>query len=399
MTSHVLLVGGMAEFDQFTPIVWALDKHGESVHLLVDESLLSRGDPRETLLRRLKNMTIHPIRMPSSGIAQRAWSARKVRKLLTSLDAGLVGVEWGNGIAHRDQSRGMLRRLKDRFATTPAIQLQLVAREMEIPVVSLPHGHSTKTTLVPSEHIREVAAAHEGKLPFADRDSFAAYVFASDYHRRVIVENSTMSGENAQVWGSVRFSREWIDELYVLSPAASIDSGTRRRVLVFLPKWHNGVDRAQTIALLRALGSMQGLHVVVAGHIRARDTALTEDEIAELNTLDSLHFVGSEWSSIQLIGWCEVLIDVDSSIAFDAIRLGKVYVRPKYLQSDAVKTIYDLEGGAHQPLNLSSALDVITASTLSPAPVSPNFWSIVAGDGDGSVADRYAENLKRLRAG
>ena len=399
MTSHVLLVGGMAEFDQFTPIVWALDKHGESVHLLVDESLLNRGDPRETLLRRLKNVTIHSIRMPSSRIAQRAWSARKVRKLLTSLDAGLVGVEWGNGIAHRDQSRGMLRRLKDRFATTPAIQLQLVARDMGIPVVSLPHGHSTKTTLVPSEHIREVAAAHEGKLPFADRDSFAAYVFASDYHRRVIVENSTMSGENAQVWGSVRFSREWIDVLYALSPAASIDSGTRRRMLMFLPKWHNGVGRAQTIALRRALGSAQGPHVVVAGHIRARDTALTEDEIAELNTFDSLHFVGSEWSSIQLIGWCEVLIDVDSSIAFDAIRLGKVYVRPKYLQSDAVKTIYDLEGGAHQPLNLSSALDVITASTLSPAPVSPNFWSIVAGDGDGSVADRYAENLKRLRAG
>jgi len=193
MTSHVLLVGGMAEFDQFTPIVWALDKHGESVHLLVDESLLSRGDPRETLLRRLKNVTIHSIRMPSSRIAQRVWSARKVRMLLTSLDAGLVGVEWGNGIARRDQSRGMLRRLKDRFATTPAIQLQLVAREMGIPVVSLPHGHSTKTTLVPSEHIREVAAAHEGKLPFADRDSFAAYVFASDYHRRVIVENSTMT--------------------------------------------------------------------------------------------------------------------------------------------------------------------------------------------------------------
>jgi hypothetical protein len=399
MTSHVLLVGGMAEFDQFAPIVWALDKHGESVHLLADESLLSRGDPRETLLRSLKNVTIHSFRMPSSRIAQRAWSARKVRKLLTLLDAGLVGVEWGNGIAYRDLSRGKLRRLKDRFATTPSIQLQLVAREMGIHVVSLPHGHSTKTTLVPSEHIREVAAAHEGKLPFADRDSFAAYVFASDYHRRVIVENSTMSGENAQVWGSVRFSREWIDVLYALSSAASIDSGTRRRVLVFLPKWHNGVDRAQTNALLRALGSTPGLHVVVAGHIRARDTALTEDEIAELNTFDSLQFAGSEWSSIQLIGWCEVLIDVDSSIAFDAIRLGKVYVRPKYLQSDAVKTIYDLEGGAHQPLNLSSALAMITASTLTPAPVSPSFWPIVAGDGDRSVADRYAENLKRLRAG
>jgi hypothetical protein len=139
--------------------------------------------------------------------------------------------------------------------------------------------------------------------------------------------------------------------------------------------------------------------VVIAGHIRSRDSALNDDEIAGLSALKSLHFAGSNWSSVELIGWCEVLVDVDSSIAFDAIRLGKMYVRPKYLQSDAVKTIYDSEGGAYQPLNLSDALDVITASTLSPAPVSPNFWSIVAGDSVESVVDRYAENLRRLRVG
>ncbi len=399
MTSHVLLVGGMAEFDQFTPIVWALDKHGESVHLLVDESLLGRGDSREVFLRSLPNVTIHPIRVRLSWIGQFHWSRRQVKKLLSTLDVGLVGVEWSNGIAHRKKARSALRRLKDRFGTRLAIQLQLVAQEMNIPTVALPHGHSTKTSLVPSEHVREVSAAHAGKLPFADRDSYTKYVFASEYHQRVIVDNSTMSGRNTEVWGSVRFSREWIDVLYSLTPPALIDSGLLRRVLVFLPKWHNEVDRSQTVSLLRELGSTPGLYVVIAGHIRSRDSALNDDEIAGLSALKSLHFAGSNWSSVELIGWCEVLVDVDSSIAFDAIRLGKMYVRPKYLQSDAVKTIYDSEGGAHQPLNLSDALDVIAASTVAPAPVSANFWSIVAGDSVESVVDRYAENLRRLRVG
>ena len=399
MTSHVLLVGGMAEFDQFAPIAWALDQHGETVHILIDESLLGRNDPRETLLRGLAHVSLHAIRVPTSRVGRFAWGARRVKSLLSSFDAGLVGVEWGSGIAYRKQTRSRLRRTTDWFAATPAIQLQLVANAMEIPVVSLPHGHSTKTTLIPSEHVQDVLASHDGKLPFADRDSFAAYVFASDYHRRVIVENSTMSGRNTQVWGSVRFSKQWVDLLYSTSPVAAIESGESRRVLVFLPKWHNGVDRAQTISLLSALGSTPGLCVAVAGHIRAHDTMLTSDEVAVLENLPSLRLVGSNWSSIELIRWCDVLIDVDSSIAFDAIRLGKVYVRPKYLQSSAVKTIYDELGGAYQPLHQSEVLEILTASTTAPAPMSAEFWPTVAGDGGTSVADRYAENLRRLRAG
>jgi hypothetical protein len=399
MTSHVFLVGGMAEFDQFAPIAWALDLHGETVHIVIDESLLGRNDPREALLRRLAHVSLHPIRLPTSQVGRLAWSVWRVRSLLSSLDAGLVGVEWGSGIAYRDQTRSRLRRLKDWFAATPAIQMQLAARVMGLPVVSLPHGHSTKTTLISSEHVRDVLASHDGKLPFADRDSFSAYVFAAEYHRRVIIENSTMSGHNTQVWGSVRFSKQWVDLLYSASPVAGIESGNSRRVLVFMPKWHNGVDRAETISLLSALGSTPGLCVAIAGHIRAHDTMLTNDEVAALENLPSLRLVGSSWSSTELIRWCDVLIDVDSSIAFDAIRLGKVYVRPKYLQSAAVQTIYDELGGAYQPLRQSEVLEIVADSTTLPAPMSAEFWPTVAGDGETNVADRYAENLRRLRAG
>lgn len=399
MSSHVLLVGGAAEFDQFTPIAWALSSDGESVHLLIDRTLLGIGNPCEGFLRALPGVHVHPVRMPSSRWGQFAWNSFRARRLLARLDAGLLGVEWGNGIAGRSQSRSFIKRAKDVFAATPALQLQLAAHARGIPVVSLPHGHSTKTSLVPSAHVREVAASHGGKLPFADRDSYAAYVFCSDYHRRVIVENSTMSGDNAQVWGSTRFSREWVEKLYSLSSPADIDSGLRRRVLVFLPKWHNSIDRAATLDLLRALGREPQLHVAVAGHLRAKDSTLSEAEIDELSRLDSLDFVGASWTSTQLISWCEVLIDVDSSIAFDALRLGRLYVRPKYLQSDEVTTIYDELGGALQARDQADVIDIVTAATLEPAPMNASFWSVVAGDGPQAVGARYAQNLRQLRKG
>ncbi|MFM9112580.1 MAG: hypothetical protein ACKOPB_04905, partial [Actinomycetota bacterium] len=172
MSSHVLLVGGAAEFDQFTPIAWALSSDGESVHLLIDRTLLGIGNPCEGFLRALPGVHVHPVRIPSSRWGQFAWNSFRARRLLARLDAGLLGVEWGSGIAGRSQSRSFIKRAKDVVAATPALQLQLAAHARGIPVVSLPHGHSTKTSLVPSEHVREVAASHGGKLPFADRDSF-----------------------------------------------------------------------------------------------------------------------------------------------------------------------------------------------------------------------------------
>ncbi len=94
-----------------------------------------------------------------------------------------------------------------------------------------------------------------------------------------------------------------------------------------------------------------------------------------------------------------MLIDVDSSIAFDALRLGKLYVRPKYLQSDEVTTIYDELGGALQARDQAGVIDIVTAAILEPAPISASFWSVVAGDGPQAVGARYAQNLRQLRKG
>ena len=395
-SAFVILACGPAGFDQIAPIVWTLSEHGEEVHFLVERSLVGSDDVREEILRSLPGVTLHPVRLPTSRLGRMNWAAFRTRRLLKRLNAGLVGVEWWDGIADEGTSRSRARRLATYLSAPLPLQLQFAAAKLKLPTVSFPHGHSTKTSLVPSEHIRGVVSDHGGKLPFRNRDSFSAYIFGSEYHRRVIVENSEMSGKNTEVWGSARFSSEWIELLYSRTPQARIESGERRRVLMFLPKWHNSIDREGTMSLLRRLGEEGRLHVAIAGHLRAKDSALTELEIAELRSLPSLELVGTRWSSTSLISWCEVLIDVDSSIAFDAIRLGKLYVRPKYLQSDEVTTIYDQLGGAVQARDQAHVLEIVTRETLEAAPISDSFWPTVAGDGPESVSSRYAENLRRL---
>jgi hypothetical protein len=267
--------------------------------------------------------------------------------------------------------------------------------------VALPHGHSTKTTIIRSQHVQAVMDGNSGRLPFADRDSHVAYVFASTYHRDVIVGHSTMSGKNTQVWGSARFNDEWVPQLYGATTAAQLSPlrpEQLRRVLLFIPKWHNLVDKEQTLQLIVELGACESLQLVVRGHLRASDTTLTEQEVASLKNTGNIVLVGDNTSSPSLIKACDVLVDIDSSIAFDAVLLGKPYVRPRYLQDASVGTIWDTLGGAHQTDSLIDTIALLTDETLSPAPRDPQFEQVVFGGAGVDVLRRYRDGLLAIAA-
>jgi hypothetical protein len=207
-------------------------------------------------------------------------------------------VQWREGVAH--DSLGVVRRFVRWWSTGYFVQLQLAAGELGIPTVTLPHGHSTKTTIIRSEHVRERSSANAGKLPFADRDSFAAYVFCSEYHRNVILENSDMNPNNVVVWGSPRFNDQWVSLAYDSTRAADLPAmsySAVRRVLFFIPKWQNLVDRAATIKLVAALGADRRIQLVVRGHLRSEAASLTEAERAILDSLRDVVMVADGVSS------------------------------------------------------------------------------------------------------
>jgi len=145
------------------------------------------------------------------------------------------------------------------------------------------------------------------------------------------------------------------------------------------------------------LGANDRVQLVVRGHLRAEAAALAPDERAVLER-GNVVLVTDDVSSASLIRACDVVVDIDSSIAFDAVLLGKPYVRPKYLQDASVTTIWDELGGAHQTDSLDATVALLTADTLVPAERDRTFGQVVFGGGGAEVLARYRDGLRVIAA-
>ena len=403
--AFIFVLRGSADIDQMTPVIWQCLKHDEHVRVVIASDFDATSDFRLKFLQAYPNFTLRVLPGARFGtsfmqkLRRVFWNQTRVRRLLKKSDAQVCIFEWGDGIWEDQSHHGVLAKFKRWAFTDFVLQAQYACAGLAIPTVSLPHGHSTKTMLIKSDRVTEAFAANNGKLPFANRNSFAKYVFCSGYHRDVIVGNSTMSGSNVEVWGTARFSPEWIEQLYKIAPLVnlpSLRSNQKHRVLMFLPKWHNLVNKAATLSLLTALGKLENIQLVIAGHVRGADTQLTASETAELAALPSVVFAPKGSASVSLIKTSGALIDVDASIALDAIQLGKLYVRPKYLQDASVQTIYDTLGGAIQASSEQEIVALLSTAVLPTNVVSPTFTEVVIGDAASNISKQYYLNLKAL---
>lgn len=401
--SYVFVVRGDADLDNLAPIIWTCSKDGQAVVVLTTTARASRKVKTSWWYTEAERITLVEGHDEDWSVATRiakAWTRNRkaVKRELRRLDAVLLCCEWSEGIGSADRKVPLAER--NWLLGNAVIQLQFAAHELGIATVALPHGHSTKTTLILNEHVRSMMSRHAGRLPFADRDSFAAYVFAAEYHRKVIIENSSMSAANTEVWGSARYNDVWVPQMYGhTSPAQlpALPHGPVRRVLFFVPKWQNLVDRAATLQLIAGLGADNRLQLVVRGHLRAEAAALAPEERAVLER-GNVVLITDDVSSASLIKACDVVVDIDSSIAFDAVLLGKPYVRPRYLQDSSVKTIWDELGGAHQTASLNDTIQLLTSDTLLPAARHASFDDVVFGGSGTQVLARYRDGLRALAA-
>ena len=403
--SFVFVMRGSADIDQMAAVMWQSLEMGQPVAAIIPSEYKAADDFRlnflatypRFILRHLPSAAFAPSGLRKYGRVR--WNAVRTQRLLRSVNAGLCVFESGDGVTDIVKAKGVLSRVRRALFTDFVSQAQLAAKKLGLPTVALPHGHSTKLNLIRSKHVEKTLENNNGKLPFANRDSFDAYVFSAGYHRDVLVGNSTMSGRNVEVWGSARFSREWLDVLYRIAPQVQLPAlnGTQRhRVLFFLPKWHNMVDRGATISLLHALGKLANIQLVISGHVRGDDSQLSTSEIAEIAALPSVVFAPQGASSVSLIRECNALIDVDSSIAFDAVQLGKLYIRPKYLQDAAVRTVYDEFGGALQANTQEEVASALISQELPVVSVPDAFRLAVIGDEASNISQQYVLRLRQF---
>jgi hypothetical protein len=372
----IVVVANRLLFEEITKIWWF--QHCKNLVVLKTSTL---GD-MSTIFERLLRVR---------------WNKWSVQRLLRKHQVGIIIVDWSSGVA--GPPKQIWSRFKSILFSKLVDQLKMQAICLDIPSVALPHGHYTKRNLILTEHVRDVMRRNNGKLPFADRDSFTVYVYAAEYHRDVVLQNSSMSGDNTVVWGSARYNEQWVREIYISAPLFKFEEAEQlsiRTVLFFMPKWFHLIDKSKTIDLIVSLSQIENLRVLIRGHARTFDATITTSDLNSVVDLKRIVFVPEDTPSPSLIKACDVLIDVDSSIAFDAVLLGKPYVRPRYLQDASVTTIWDELGGAHQTDSLQATIELVSNAALQPAPRDPTFDQVVFGGAGADVLQRYRDGLLAL---
>lgn len=130
--------------------------------------------------------------------------------------------------------------------------------------------------------------------------------------------------DRAEVIGSLRFSRSWIARRRALFPSLP-RSGKGLRTLVLLSNPDSNVNKDELALALQIVAERDGLEVVVKPHTRVSGLP---------PGLPKTLCVDAASDSSSLIDWAEVVLFVSSSVAIEAIQLGKPSLCLEYLTSN-----------------------------------------------------------------
>ena len=202
-----------------------------------------------------------------------------------------------------------------------------VAHEMRLGTVSLPHGDSP--------HASDLVRRGEWRLE-PDYSFSAAGIFD-----KVVVPNELCSkrirplfdNEKIAVLGSPRYCDEWLDKLKKImptSPVASTDS--RLNVLIFLRKSFYTTFWEEVEQVVRMVAAFPGVELVIKLHTRGGwKQSLTRK--ADIRRLPNVTIVADGIHSSHLISWADVIIDIATSVVFEAIKAKKPVLAADYLHA------------------------------------------------------------------
>lgn len=401
MSRWLVVVQSEPDTDHLLAAVYRSAERGQQIEVWVTSYPTSQMWHRLRLIEPFKNVKIRlrPIPRSSDGIVNRILRLRHCRPILVrSLERGkftLIIHEWWDGID--EPKPPLFKRIQNYFFRQFSLQIQLAALKLRIPVVALPHGHSLKDASIASKQAQLIAIEGGGRLPFQNRDSFAAYVVAHESDRKFLTEKTTMSGHNIRVWGSARFSPRWVKLLYATSgkPMSPRTKKSSLKILFFLPKWNNSIHRQETINLLSALSSIANIELWIREHPRQGESCLTSVERCELIGHKSVVFIKREIDTIDLIRECDVMIEIESSIAIDAVLMGKRLIMPRYLQEGGVHSRFDQSLCITITKSCHETIQLVTKSGRVVEPDS-HFLAEIAAQLSENQLELYDERLREV---
>ena len=343
------------DIDHITPVIskWSESGHESLVVLLGRPKFLK--DYRIKFLSTLDRVRVAPIRRLLSPLKFMQWRlqtlllnrsvkrlfliGKLIEKLARKYDAQKRTAVWqstaGRLLEHgfSDGNEGGVV-VFDWITSDSPVPIEWVeiivtmARTMGLGAVSLPHGDSP--------HASQLIRHHEWVLK-PDALYSAARIFD-----KLVVPNELcatrfrpfLSNEAIAVLGSPRYCDEWLDKLATLSPVPRLKTNqdTRLRIVMFLRKSEFTTFWEEVGEIIGMIATFPGVELVIKPHTRGGwRQPLTGS--ASLRQLANVRVAEDSEHSISLMNWADVIIDLATSVVFEAVKAEKPVMAADYLHA------------------------------------------------------------------
>ncbi len=356
---YLFFIRHFNDIDHFTPIVWRMQKDGYPVTVCcMNPGYDIRNDYRLQFLSELgvkvdflhKEFTQH-LGIVHSGlrfISQAGFTMAK------KLDASAASSKWAAKLQHRCLKIGIryYKRNRKRFYNSAwarhileQTQAQMLcfdwvapwrfivdafmrsAKEMSIPVISLPHGVFVYT----NDDVKIDSIDEERN--FKKFNQYDAIAVQNRLFKEIIIK-SGVAKEKIFVLGSARYCDEWVEQNKKILPRISTLKSQKNINLkvVFMttrPNYKIHVDRM--LRTFDVLSKLQGIQVVIKPHTRSGEEAKIYENLPLANV--------SGVSSVELCEWADVMLVIGSSILIETFLQRKPVLYLKYLHENT--TLYE----------------------------------------------------------
>lgn len=342
------------DIDHITPIVtkWSESGHSADVVLLGSSKFLA--DYRIQFLGTLNQVRVAHLRrvlfphdfllwklqafLLAKGVRRVFLLGRLAEKLAQQYDAGKRAVIW------QKTAKRLLNRtfgatgegvvIFDWITKGSPIPIEWVetiistARERGYSAVSLPHGDSPHANRL----IRHREWVVKPDTLYADARMFDKLVVPNELCATRF--RPFLNDRAIAVLGSPRYCDEWLKRLAKLSPVSGHQTrpDTRLKIVMFLRKSEFTTFWEEVSEITGLIAEFPGVELIIKPHTRGgwRQSFTKSTSLRELPNVsvaaDSVH-------SIPLMNWADVIIDLATSVVFEAIKAKKPVLAADYLHA------------------------------------------------------------------
>ncbi len=208
-----------------------------------------------------------------------------------------------------------------RFPYTP---LTSIAKQLNIPIVALPHGIQVYTHEAPAGGVDKSIKQNQD---LDKKDMNFDYQITQNNIGRIHLQNQGVVPDKIIELGSLRYERDWLQRYPKLYKGKQyeLNHKSHLKIVIFPSKLEYKVHADKVRNLVKAsLGN--GRSIVIKPHTRGMTLDFLRSELREKNVISA-----PDTSSFELIKWCDVAIVWGSSIGLQVLGEGKQLIYPQFV--------------------------------------------------------------------